>query len=77
VRHLVQAQSDATLEEWYVQLHAQRGLYLSVPTLLGMVTSLGLPRKKNRSIPPSARRRGSSTPARPIASVSPHSPSDP
>ena len=73
VRQLVQTHPDATLEELCTQLQQQRGLRVSGATMCRMLQRLSLPRKKSRSMPPSARPRGSSTPARPIASASPHS----
>lgn len=73
VRRLVQAQSDATLEELCGQLHAERGLRVSVPTMARIVMRLRLPRKKSRSTPASGTPRGSSRRARTTASGSRHS----
>ncbi len=64
VRHLLQAQSDATLEELCARLHTQQGLRVSVPTMSRIVTGLGLPRKKSRSTPASETLRASSRRAR-------------
>ena len=73
VRQLVHEQPDATLAELCTQLQQQRGLRISLATMCRLLQRLGLPRKKRRSMPLSARPRGSSTPARPIASGSPRS----
>jgi transposase len=67
VRHLLQAQSDATLAELCARLHAQQGLRVSVPTRSRLVTSLGLPRKKSRSTPASGTPHASSRRARSLA----------
>jgi transposase len=67
VHDLLQAQSDATLEELCARLHARRGLRVSVPTMSRIVTSLRLPRKKSRSTPASGTPRASSRRARSIA----------
>ena len=66
VRHLVREQPDATLAELCTQLDAQQGLRVSVPTMARLVTHLGLPRKKRRSMPRSAPPRGSNKRERPI-----------
>ena len=76
VRHLLQTQSAATLEEWCARLHAQQGLRVSVPTMSRIVTSLGLPRKKSRSTPASRTLRASSRRARSSATGSPRSIAD-
>jgi transposase len=76
VHDLLQAQSDATLEELCTRLHAQRGLRVSVPTMSRIVTALGLPRKKSRSTPASGTPRASSRRARNIATGSPRSTAD-
>jgi len=73
IRQLVQTQPDATLEELCTQLQQRRGVRVSVATMCRMLQRVGLPRKKSRSMPRSARLHGSSTPARPIASGLPHS----
>jgi transposase len=64
VRHLVQAQPDATLAELCTQLQQQRGVRVSVATMCRVLKRLGLPRKKSPSTPPNARRRASNTHAR-------------
>src|SRR5262249_1851862 len=46
VQRLVEAQSDATLEELCEQLSQQRGLKVSRPTMSRLLTRLGWPRKK-------------------------------
>lgn len=66
VRRLVQAHPDATLAELSVQLQAQHGLHVSVPTMGRIVLHLKLPRKKSRSMPMSATPNGSSRRVRPI-----------
>jgi transposase len=66
VRRLVQEHPDATLAELTVQLEAQHGLRVSVPTMGRIVLQLQLPRKKSRSMPMSARPTGSGRRARPI-----------
>ena len=66
VRRLVHEYSDATLAELSAQLEVQHGLRVSGPTMGRIVLSLKLPRKKSRSMPMSARPRGSSRRARPI-----------
>jgi transposase len=68
---LVQAQPDATLAELCEQWHTQQGLRVSVPTLARLVTHLGLPRKKSRSMLMSATPSGSSTRGQPIRQKSP------
>jgi transposase len=66
VRRLVQAHPDATLAELSVQLQAQHGLHVSVPTMGRLVLHLKLPRKTSRSMPMSATPHGSSRRVRPI-----------
>jgi transposase len=58
VQRLVEAQSDATLEELCAQLNQQRGLKVSRPTMSRLLTRLGWPRKKSRSMPRNATARG-------------------
>jgi transposase len=58
VQRLVEAQSDATLEELCVQLSQQRGLRVSQPTMSRVLQRLGWPRKKSRSMPPNATASG-------------------
>lgn len=58
VQRLVEAQSDATLAELCAQLSQQRGLKVSRPTMSRLLTRLGWPRKKSRSMPPNATARG-------------------
>jgi transposase len=57
---VLREQPDATLDELCAQLGQRRGLWVSVPTMSRLLTRLGLPRKKNHCMPPSATRRGSS-----------------
>ena len=66
VRRLVQDHPDATLAEPCEQLYAQRGLHVSVPTMSRLAKQLGLPRKKNHSMPPSKTAPASSRRARHI-----------
>jgi transposase len=66
VRRLVQEHPDATLAALTVQLEAQHGLRVSVPTMGRIVLQLKLPRNKSRSMPMRARPTGSSRRARPI-----------
>jgi transposase len=73
VRQFMHEQPDATLAELCTRLQQQRGLQISLATMCRLLKRLGLPRKKSRSMPLSARPRGSSTPVRPIASGSPRS----
>jgi transposase len=70
VRRLVREQPDATLAELCERLFAQRGLRVSVPTMGRLVIALRLPRKKSRSTPASATRRGSSRRGRSTSSGS-------
>src|SRR5690348_989623 len=58
VQRLVEAQSDATLEELCEQLRQQRGLKVSRPTMSRLLTRLGWPRKKSRSMPRNATASG-------------------
>lgn len=58
VQRLVEAQSDATLEELCAQLSQQRGLRVSRPTMSRVLQRLGWPRKKNRSMPRNATASG-------------------
>ena len=70
VRRLVQEPPAATLAELAVQLEAQHGLRVSVPTLGRIGLSLKLPRKKSRSRPMSARPTESGRRGRPIRKTS-------
>ena len=70
VQRLVEAQSDATLEELCEQLSQQRGLKVSRPTMSRLLTRLGWPRKKSRSMPQNATVSGLSRPARTTVSLS-------
>ena len=70
VRCLVEAQSDATLEELCEQLSQQRGLRVSRPTMSRVLQRLGWPRKKSRSMPQNATASGLSRPVRTTASLS-------
>jgi transposase len=56
---VLREQPAATWEELCAQLGQRRGLWVSVPTMSRLLTRLGLPRKKNHSMPPSVTRRGS------------------
>jgi transposase len=76
VHDLLRAQADATLEELWARLHAQRGLRVSVPTMSRIVTSLRLPRKNSRSTPASGTPRASSRRVRSIAKGSHRSTAD-
>ena len=67
VQRLVEAQSDATLEELCEQLSQQRGLKVSRPTMSRVLTRLGWPRKKSRSMPQNATARGLSRPVQTTA----------
>jgi transposase len=73
VRRLVQEHPDATLAELAVQLEAQHGLRVRVPTMGRIVLQLQLPRKNSRSMPMSARPSGSGRRARLIRKPSRHS----
>ena len=73
VRHLIQAQPDATLAELCTQLQQQRGVRVSVVTMCRILKHLGLPRKKTPSTPPNARPRASNTHARATGSGWPRS----
>jgi transposase len=73
VRQLVHAQPDATLAELCAQLQQRRGLRLSVATMCRVLQRLGLPRKKNPSMPTNATRHGSSRPVPPTVSGPPRS----
>ena len=73
VRHLVQAQPDATLAELCTQLQQQRGVRVSVATMCRVLKRLGLPRKKSPSTPPNATRRVSNKPAHATNNGSPRS----
>jgi transposase len=73
IRHLVQAQPDATLAELCTQLQQQRGVRVSVATMCRVLQRLGLPRKKSPSMPPNARRRASNKPVHSTDSGSPGS----
>jgi transposase len=59
VRQGLREQADATREELRDRLRQQRGVWVSVSTLSRLLTRLGLPRKKSRSMPPNVTRRGS------------------
>jgi transposase len=59
-RQALQEHTDATLAELCERLGQRRGLGVSVSTMSRLLTRLGLPRKKGRSTPRSATRRGSS-----------------
>jgi transposase len=50
VQRLVEAQSDATLEELCEQLSQQRGVRVSRPTMSRVLQRLGWPRKKSHSM---------------------------
>ena len=76
VRGFVREQPDATLAELCARLHTQQRLRVSVPTMCRLLARLGLPRKKRRSMRPSARPSGSSKPAQPTSSRSPRSTRD-
>jgi transposase len=56
LQRLVQAHPDATLEELCTHLAAETGIRVSVPTMCRVLQRLRLPRKKNRSRPPSGDR---------------------
>ena len=58
VQRLVEAQSDATLEELCEQLSQQRGLRVSRPTMSRVLQRLGWPRKKSHSMPRNATASG-------------------
>jgi transposase len=58
VQRLVEAQSDATLEELCVQLSQQCSLRVSRPTMSRVLQRLGWPRKKSRSMPRNATASG-------------------
>ena len=58
VQQLVEAQSDATLEELCEQLSQQRGLKVSLPTMSRVLQRLGWPRKKSHSMPRNATASG-------------------
>jgi transposase len=73
VRHLVQAQPDATLAELCTQLQQRRGVRVSVATMCRVLQRLGLPRKKSPSTPPNARRHASNKHAHSTDSGSPRS----
>jgi transposase len=60
VRRLVHDQPDATLEELCTRAVETTGIRVSVPTMCRVVRRLGLPRKKNLSMRPSATLSGSS-----------------
>jgi transposase len=60
VRRVLQEQPDATLAELREWRGQRRGLWVSVSTMSRLLTRLGLPRKKNRSTPPSGTRHASS-----------------
>ena len=60
VRQGLQEQTDATLAELCERLGQRRGLWVSVSTMSRLLTRLGLPRKKSRSMPLNGTRRGSS-----------------
>jgi len=65
IRQGLREQADATLEELRDRLRQQRGVWVRVSTMSRLLTRLGLPRKKNRSMPPDVTRRGSKRRARP------------
>ncbi len=60
VRQGLQEHTDATLAELCERLGQRRGLWVSVSTMSRLLTRLGLPRKKNRSMPPKGIHSGSS-----------------
>jgi transposase len=64
VRQLVHDHPDMTLEELCARVAAGRGVRVSVATMCRVLQRLGLPRKKSRSMRPSAIRRASSRRAR-------------
>lgn len=73
LRRLVQAHPDATLEELCTHVAAETGIRVSVPTMCRVLQRLRLPRKKNRSRPPSGRQNAFSRRGRPTGNVSPRS----
>lgn len=58
VTMLVKAEKDATLDELIERVAERHGVRVSNPTMSRVLTRLGLPRKKSRSTPQSATRRG-------------------
>ena len=58
VTMLVKAEKDATLDELIERVAERHGVRVSNPTMSRVLTRLGLPRKKSRSTPRSATRRG-------------------
>ena len=64
VRQGLREQADATREELRDRLRQPRGVWVSVSTMSRLLKRLGLPRKKNRSMPPNVTRRGSKRRAR-------------
>jgi transposase len=73
LQRLVQAHPDATLEELCTHLAAETGIRVSVPTMCRVLQRLRLPRKKNRSRPPSGRPNAFNRRGRPTGNVSPRS----
>lgn len=59
VRRALARDNDLTLEQLCRRVKARHRLTVSRPTMSRLLGELGLPRKKSRSTPPSATRRGS------------------
>ena len=59
IREALQQDNDLTLDELRRRLQARHKQAVSRPTLCRLLQALGLPRKKSRSTPPSARRLAS------------------
>jgi transposase len=66
VRDSIRETTDLTLEELRQRLKRKYKKGVSAPTLSRLLQRLGLPRKKSRSMPASARPTVSSRPERPI-----------
>jgi len=60
VQQVVQENNDLTLDELCQPVKAKHKKAVSRPTMSRLLKALNLPRKKSRSTPPNARRRGSS-----------------
>jgi transposase len=66
----VQVQPDLTLEELCTRTAQELGIRVSIPTMCRVLQRQGLPRKKRRSMPPSATRNASARLVRAINSQS-------